>query len=89
MNSCERCGGAIGEPGKAYGYAGKWCRCPSSPPTPAVPPPAPSVEDYAKLLSPAQILTPTAFVFWLRGYLAGRGNTGDVAIYNELQKVKL
>ena len=26
--SCTKCGGFIGEPGKAYGYAGKWCHCP-------------------------------------------------------------
>lgn len=25
--SCCNCGGFIGEPGKAYGYAGKWCYC--------------------------------------------------------------
>lgn len=24
---CTKCGGFIGEPGKAYGYAGKWCDC--------------------------------------------------------------
>jgi len=28
MDTCLNCGGAIGEPGKAYGYAGKWCYCP-------------------------------------------------------------
>lgn len=28
MDHCLNCGGAIGEPGIAYGYAGKWCRCP-------------------------------------------------------------
>lgn len=25
--SCKKCGGFIGEPGKVYGYAGKWCVC--------------------------------------------------------------
>jgi hypothetical protein len=25
--SCGRCGGLIAEPGKVYGYAGKWCHC--------------------------------------------------------------
>jgi hypothetical protein len=32
MNShCLNCGGAIPEPGKTYGYAGKWCYCPVDP----------------------------------------------------------
>lgn len=26
-SSCQACGGFIGEPGKVYGYAGKWCSC--------------------------------------------------------------
>lgn len=25
--SCGRCGGLIAEPGRVYGYAGKWCHC--------------------------------------------------------------
>lgn len=25
---CMSCGGLIGEPGKVYGWAGKWCYCP-------------------------------------------------------------
>lgn len=25
--SCGKCGGFIGEPGKVYGYAGRWCHC--------------------------------------------------------------
>lgn len=24
---CHHCGGLIGEPNKAYGWAGKWCHC--------------------------------------------------------------
>ena len=24
---CKKCGGFIGKPGVAYGYAGKWCTC--------------------------------------------------------------
>lgn len=24
---CTKCGGFVGEPGKIYGYAGKWCQC--------------------------------------------------------------
>lgn len=24
---CSKCGGLIGEPNKAYGWAGKWCHC--------------------------------------------------------------
>ena len=27
MTHCLTCGGAMGEPGKSYGYAGKWCHC--------------------------------------------------------------
>lgn len=27
MMSCRNCLGAIGEPGKVYGYAGAWCMC--------------------------------------------------------------
>lgn len=26
-NNCVQCGGFIGEPGKAYGYSGKYCFC--------------------------------------------------------------
>lgn len=26
-NTCTKCGGFVGEPMKAYGYAGKWCHC--------------------------------------------------------------
>ncbi len=33
MSVCANCGGFIGEPGKAYGYAGKWCHCPINPAT--------------------------------------------------------
>lgn len=33
MASCLNCGGLIGEPGKVYGYAGKWCYCPKDPAT--------------------------------------------------------
>lgn len=25
---CGRCGGLIAQPGKTYGWAGKWCHCP-------------------------------------------------------------
>lgn len=25
--NCARCGGFVGEPMKAYGYAGQWCHC--------------------------------------------------------------
>ena len=28
MRSCAACGGAIGEPGKVYGYVGRGCHCP-------------------------------------------------------------
>lgn len=31
MDSCLNCGGAIGEPGVSYGYAGRWCNCPIHP----------------------------------------------------------
>lgn len=24
---CKRCRGFVGEPNKAYGYAGQWCHC--------------------------------------------------------------
>lgn len=27
MDHCLNCGGAIGEPGVVYGYAGRWCFC--------------------------------------------------------------
>lgn len=27
MSTCANCSGLIAEPGKAYGYAGKWCFC--------------------------------------------------------------
>ncbi len=29
---CQTCNGFIGEPGKSYGYAGKWCYCIFPPP---------------------------------------------------------
>lgn len=37
--NCATCGGFIGEPGKVYGYAGKWCHCwnPASRPLTAAP----------------------------------------------------
>ena len=25
--ACKKCGGFIGKPGVAYGYAGQWCTC--------------------------------------------------------------
>ena len=25
--NCGKCGGFVGQPGKAYGYAGQWCHC--------------------------------------------------------------
>ena len=27
MRNCLKCGNAVGEPGKVYGYAGEWCHC--------------------------------------------------------------
>ena len=27
MRVCTACGGVVGEPGKVYGYAGRWCHC--------------------------------------------------------------
>lgn len=26
-STCPKCGGFVGETGKSYGYAGKWCHC--------------------------------------------------------------
>jgi hypothetical protein len=31
MDHCLNCKGAIGEPGKVYGYSGAWCMCPVNP----------------------------------------------------------
>lgn len=97
MQSCAGCGGAIGEPGVAYGYAGKWCHC-----VKPIPNDYPHVTGFADIktklgdlnpvpgpivvVPPEETLTPTAFVFWLRGY-AAHGHI-DPKILAELQKVK-
>lgn len=101
MQTCAACGGAIGEQGKAYGYAGRWCHCPK-----------PIPDDYPKVsgtgvgtikdfidthlppgpiivVPPEEVLTPAAFVFWLRGYFAAGGAQGDAkTIAAQLAKVK-
>lgn len=89
MNSCAACGGLIGEPGKAYGYAGRWCHCPHPIPNDyphvqgfphiqeGIMPPATKLEDLVKSQPAptpmAQRITPTEFVHWLRGYFAASG----------------
>lgn len=102
MKICQNCGGAIGEMGVTYGYAGPWCMC--GDPKPNAPSPAP---DYPNVkvwdeLKPGAIITmpppepPTtalAFVCWLRGYFAASGahtfTQGDwKRIAEELAKVK-
>lgn len=95
MTPCRNCGGAIGEPGKAYGYAGRWCVCQHPNPSPLSNPfvvGAPSIgtpphgplKDLAaqlRLPEPAQPkLTPAEFIIWLRGYFdAYSNNTGNMA----------
>lgn len=92
MYSCQKCGGAVGEPGKAYGYAGKWCYCPE-PTQPLVwqdgIPPRPSIADILKGPSGPIVRMPPdpqPFLQWLRGYLdAGGSDMGRIAA--ELNKV--
>lgn len=87
---CQECGGLIGELGKAYGWAGKWCLCGGGfPPTPEMPRvvPLPSIDEYAKQLAPSTpAFSPSDFVHWLRGY-AAHGHV-DPKILTELQKVR-
>jgi hypothetical protein len=87
MRLCKRCGGAIGEPGKAYGYAGDWCPC-AEPDLPRlgdiqVIPPGVNVGDYVRdragitlvpMGQPSTLMTPAEFVVWLRGYFGAYGN---------------
>lgn len=100
MHSCEKCGGAVGEPGKAYGYAGKWCYCER--PTPPHPEPvriSPDVLPQSLLEGLAEVrkaagqssaehvkANPLFFLYWLQGYLTAGG--ADVAVIRaELNRV--
>lgn len=100
MRMCAACGGLIGEPGKAYGYVGRWCHC-----TEPIPNDYPHVQgfpdtrpqklaDFVKdLKPPAEILTPAEFASWLKGYFAAGGphtfTQGDwKRIAEELKKVR-
>ena len=92
MTRCRNCGGAIGEPDKAYGYAGRWCVCQHPNPSPLSNPfvvGAPSIgtpphgplKDLAAQLRPPEPaqpkLTPAEFIIWLRGYLAAFGGSAN------------
>lgn len=100
MNSCAACGGLIGEPGKAYGYVGRWCHCPHPIPNDyphvqgfpeikqGIMPPS-RIEDLAKSQPAptpmAQRITPGEFVHWLRGYFAAGGpNTLNQADFKRI-----
>ena len=73
MRSCAACGGLIGEPGRAYGYAGRWCHCTKPLPNDyphvqgfpeikeGIMPPATKLEDLVKS-RPAPINTTTTFI---------------------------
>lgn len=83
MKTCLNCSGAVGEPGKAYGFAGKWCHCLS----PVIARPAPIFPPLHQvdLQDPTKSAS-TAFLQWLRGYLDAGGK--DMArIESELKKV--
>lgn len=100
MQSCAGCGGAIGELGKAYAYAGKWCHC-----VRPIPNDYPHVKGFADIKTKLEDLNPVAtppteppvapaeFVFWLKGYFAAGGphtfTQGDwKRVAEELQKVR-
>lgn len=89
MRSCAGCGKAIGEPGKAHGYVGKWCHC-----VRPIPNDYPHVQGFADIKQPVKLedlmkyppgpvvvppppepepLIPAEFVFWLKGYFAAGG----------------
>lgn len=106
MRSCAACGGLIGEPGKAYGYVGRWCHCTKPLPNDyphvqgfphiqeGIMPPSRTLDDLMKIphgpivvVPPPEILTPTEFVHWLRGYVAA-GGTNPAPIAEQLRKVK-
>lgn len=72
---CQKCGGLIGEPGKAYGWAGKWCLCAQQEP------PRIFVDPPLVKLGPDLHL----FMQWLRGYLDGGGSDAQ-RIAAELKK---
>lgn len=50
--TCQQCGGFIGEPGKAYGYAGKWCHCPKAALKPVSPTTGQIVKDWPEKCPP-------------------------------------
>lgn len=96
MQSCAACGGAIGEPGKAYGYAGKWCHC-----VRPIPNDYPHVKGFAELRledlakGPVQVMppreetmTPAEFVCWLKGYVAAQGEHAPKHLAEQLRKVR-
>lgn len=86
---CQKCGGLIGEPGKAYGWTGKWCLCAwqgegtLTAPKLFVGPPA-RAEPLRTLVLGAP--GPQRFLQWLRGYLDGGGSDMQ-CIAAELKKV--
>jgi len=89
MRMCAACGGLIGEPGRTYSYAGRWCYCTKPLPSDyphvqgfpeikeGVMPPPSRIEDLVKSQPAptpmAQRITPTEFVHWLKGYFAAGG----------------
>lgn len=85
-NMCQKCGGLIGESGKAYGWAGKWCHCAQQePPRIFVDPPA-KIEPLPTFMLGNPSPDPQPFLQWLRGYLDGGGSDMQ-RIAAELKKV--
>lgn len=91
MSACRRCNGFIGEPGKAYGYVGPWCKClqPLDPVHAGL-----DLAEKIKMATPVQApgtlaefapLTSEQFVFWLRGFAAL--GTLDARIKAQLERV--
>lgn len=76
---CRKCGGLIGEPGKAYGWAGKWCHC-------AIEEPPAKIERLPTFVLGKPSPDPQPFLQWLRGYLDGGGSDMQ-RIVAELKKV--
>lgn len=81
------CGGLIAEPGKNYGYAGKFCDCatPRSPlrdiidKMPKVDAPSPFGAAVPAIVSQTTQMSAADFVMWLRGYLAAKNDEPALA----------
>lgn len=79
--TCPKCFGLIPEPGKVYGYTGKWCTCIVNQQIPVVPP-----TQY-----PDQTQTKAAIDKYEEGYRYGKSSTlsrVEIQIDSLIQEIK-